>query len=316
MAKKRVLVRTYAISDGEISGLAREIGALVTTDMADLSVYGISAATVAELEVLRDDFHTIFSEAFVLSRQISATQLKNKLRDETETTVRSLAMRAETKLGSKSPAWARFGLGAISLEVDDTFLRTARRAHRVATLFQPDLASEGIDAPWLLALKNQADALSDALDAQDDAALMREATTRDRIHKGNALHAMTMRLASYGQDYYYSRNSTKYGQYKVVETTKTGGQRTGNIGPAEVKNIDFVNAVSTDIFRFKNKGEHAFEVYFSDTTGGLPTGEVFAVDAGGDVKMKATELGYSSTKIYLMLRNAGTGETRYEVFRK
>jgi len=146
MPNKRVLVRNYSISDGTIIQLADAIGNTVTRDMADLSVYGITPATVTELETLREDFANLLDDAYYVGMQLSATESKNKIRDELETTVRSLATRAEIKLGTKSPNWARFGLGAISLETDEKLLRTAKRAHRMATLFQPDLAFEGIDA--------------------------------------------------------------------------------------------------------------------------------------------------------------------------
>ncbi|MDZ4824731.1 MAG: hypothetical protein SH856_14835 [Flavobacteriales bacterium] len=106
MPNKRVLVRNYSISDGTIIQLADAIGNTVTRDMADLSVYGITPATVTELETLREDFANLLDDAYYVGMQLSATESKNKIRDELETTVRSLATRAEIKLGTKSPNWA------------------------------------------------------------------------------------------------------------------------------------------------------------------------------------------------------------------
>ncbi|MDZ4824732.1 MAG: hypothetical protein SH856_14840 [Flavobacteriales bacterium] len=166
----------------------------------------------------------------------------------------------------------------------------------MATLFQPDLAFEGIDAAWLLDLKTTTDEFDTSLDMQDDATLLREASTRDRIIKGNALNTKILWLAHYGQDFYYSRDSARYNHYIIVEANKTGGQRTGNLPPALARNIDFLKIVGTDIFRFKNKGEHPLEIYFSDTPTGLPTGPLHALAPAADVKKKASELGFSTTK--------------------
>ncbi len=315
MAKKAPIQRSYRMGDATLVQTADEYVSLVTRDMADLAAYGITAATVADLEVKRAAVADHPSDEALLNTVLVITDDKATKRDALEMGIRDIAVRVVNKFGESHTHVISLRVNAISKEVDNVLVRTGRRVARVAEALLAELASEGFNAALLAAFKAKVEAFDTVIDQQEDATIARDIATRQRIEKGNVLYNAIVKLANYGKTVYYSTNSAKYKHYLLTEEANAKGQqRTGKLAVAEKKHLDFTAVEAKDTFRLKLPAGQA-EIYCATTTLGEPTGPATVLQAGADTQHTAAQLGFTKLTPFIIIRNTGAAEAVYEVYR-
>jgi hypothetical protein len=197
--------------------LADSMVDLITRDMVELSAYGISPSTAADLETRRDALSDYPQDQYMLGTMMVATGEKDKKRDALETGIRQMATRVQNKYGQVHEHSRRLGVGAISSETDLLLARTGRRVAKVTQGLLAELATEGLTPAMHAAFVALVAAFDEAIDLQLDAQHNRDAATLKRIQLSNDLYQALLRVANSGKDAFYSTNEAKYNDYILIE---------------------------------------------------------------------------------------------------
>lgn len=308
MAKEIDALRDYKFEDAALVQLADTYASIATRDVADLTTYGITAATIAALETRRDDFSAFPQDTALLNAQEVATNTKNTQRDLTETSLRGVYVRAVNTYGDKDVLLGSFGPQQYSRMNDDEVVRQGRLVHLAATQQQAALAAQGVDAAFLLALAATIDALDQAIDAKNAAVRTRDNSTRDRVLLGNSLYGDILKISRVGKDYYYSRNEVKYNEYVLNDDPSTAGKvRTFTLDPEEEEQVAFEDIIGTEQFKLENlspAGEKHITYYFEAAPDQPVPPLAQGVKPGQAITTTAEEIGWEALKPFLFAKSA------------
>jgi hypothetical protein len=216
MPTKR-LMPNFMITFAELEQLGDSANSRIEEDSAILETYGID-----------DDFKTLLTDKtqelkdFPTDEEMEGdvmdqTETKNKLADSVKVSIRSIMVRVKQVFKEDSGEYVRFGTKNLGLLKDLELVKCGFRVVRRATEYLGQLEAKGLTQAMIDELESYVTQFDQAIDDQQDAALMRSCVTINRLILANSLYAMITELYDCGKDYWASRNAAKYKGYVIYD---------------------------------------------------------------------------------------------------
>ncbi len=208
------LKRLYGFSDAQLIQRSDALLSSLNRDLNELSARGVDLPRIDTLQQARNAFDLLSTDVEEQSGVSIAATAKTTFRNQLEKTIRIIRGMAETQFG-RSGHYKTFGFDDLTRLTDNDLVRCGRRVHRVATVLQPQLVSEGLTPMLLIRLADDTDMLDQAIDAVGAAEELRDIRTQERIQAGNALFEQLSKLAKIGQSFYADTNAAKHNDYFI-----------------------------------------------------------------------------------------------------
>jgi hypothetical protein len=224
---KQMETRTYKMADGDLKQTADSLQQAITRDAADFAKRNIGAPQQAAYQALIDSFDATTTDEELKGMLKYAVEQKDNVANDIRVAIRPIRNMAEIAYNSKGK-FSAFGFGDMGNMSDGDLYRLARRVVRVCGKLITDMQLQGLTAAQVTALDALATDFDKKIDAVEDAVETRDLETQDRIIKGNALWAETVRLASIGKSLYEDTNEAKYNDYVLISNK---GSDSGNTPP-------------------------------------------------------------------------------------
>jgi len=220
MKKNIEAARKYSLADSELKQVADNLLLFIERDIAEFTAWGYDAQRRADFEQRIADFIDIDGDEILEGIKMTATENKAARRDDLETRMRAIVLKAKFVFGTNSGKIKEFGDMNLTRQNDDELVRTARLTHKSATKYYADLAAEGLTMQNVQDLETAIAALDNALDEQRQAIANRDSATRERIERGNKLYELVVKYSEIGKEIFYASNEAKYNDY-VIYTAPT-----------------------------------------------------------------------------------------------
>lgn len=214
--------RNYNLTDAELCMYTSNLCMYLTRDLADLSIFGVSAAKITALKALGDAFEVFPSDVVLLAYIKGKTEEKNALMEEVKEQIRNMATRCQIKWGENSWQESSLGVKGMNQFTEDSLLVAARRVHEQMTEFLPDLADVGLTQ----AILDDFSALNESLEVSrnnlNKKIAERDLKTQERIANGNEIYKLVSDYCEIGKRVYAKTDPAKYNDY-IIYTPSPGG---------------------------------------------------------------------------------------------
>ena len=214
--------RVYNMLDAELCMFTSNLCNVLTRDIADLAIFGITAAKIASLKALGDAFELFPADGALVGEAMIATENKNAIREQVLTEIRNMVLRLEAKWGPDNARCRTLNINSPSQLSDDSLLASARWVHTKMTEFQPDLADFGLTKEVLDAFEELTEQFELAKNAQAEANSMRILKGEERVNKGNELYELVSNYCGFGKKLYEKTSPAKYNDYIIYAPTAGG----------------------------------------------------------------------------------------------
>ncbi len=207
--------RDYNMTDAELCMFTSNLCNTMTRDLSDLSVFGITAAKIAALKALGDEFEIYPSDEVLSAYVVGATEAKNVLANAVKESIRNMVTRCEIKWGPNS--WQEKSLGVKGLNAfsDESLLSASRRVHTQMVAFLSQLADTGLTQAMLDDMEALNNSFEVAKNEQFTKIAERDSATEIRIKKGNEIYKYITKYCEIGKRVYAKTNPAKYDDYVI-----------------------------------------------------------------------------------------------------
>lgn len=316
--KRIELKRTYKISDADLPQMSDKTVLFATRDLALLADYGVTTATIEEIEDLSEEMKNKETDQELMADMMIATEEKEAKRELVLSAIKQIVERAKFKFGEGSSQLRRFGAEMLSKNTDPKLVRVANRVIRTATKYLAELDSEGVKSTLiadLLAKNQQFDA---SLEVQEDAISDRDIAVQERIALGNNLYAKVVILAGKGKLCFLETDEARYNDYVLYPssgTPDTSNTVEGDVAANSVVNISATVVSANTVFEIKNTGDADLKFYFAQNPTDLSGLAFILITSGQNRTTTAIELGYNPALEYdrLNVNNETAVEGSYEI---
>ena len=210
--------RHYPFADANLTPTAKGISTSIKRDIADFASRNITLVTLADFEILIDDFDNTPTDEELLGEWLAATDTKNKTMEAVKIAIRPIRNMAELVYKGKGK-YTSFGFEDMAHMNANDLYQLVKRVVRVGTKCLAELSTQGLTQTQLTALQNMATLLETQIDDAEEKQETRDLETQNRVQKGNALWAKMVELASIGKSIYVDTNPAKYNDYVLISTS-------------------------------------------------------------------------------------------------
>lgn len=236
MPTKKEVTRDYKIDDANLITLCNAKVAHLRRDSAVLAAFGVNATNLSAFEAQVNTFENFANDQELLAEQTYATELKDAKATAIRDAILPILTRAQNKF-AQSPAKANsFGIGELHNYDDANLLRAARRVVRMATVYLPQLSSEGLTTAIISQLSVLASEFELLITNQEEKIARRDEIQEDRVEMGNAIFAELKKLCRSGKSAWRTTDAAKYNDYLLYDTPN--GTPTNNEPPIDDDGID------------------------------------------------------------------------------
>ena len=207
--------RKYNMSDAELCMFVSNLCNTLAKDLPELIRFGLSGEKIVEFKALGDAFENLPTDIEYLGEIMMAAEEKNILRNKILDIIREMAMRVKLRWGADSGNYKRLDLQNPSILNADLLLLTAMSIHSKMTEYLPDLVTLGLTQEILNDFESLNSQLENTLNKLNDAAVMRDEKTKERIAKGNELYGLAAAYCKLGKIIFKSKNPAKYRTYII-----------------------------------------------------------------------------------------------------
>ena len=180
--------RAYRLSDADMIMFASLLVRNLKADITELSEFGVTMEKISAFQTQADEFELILPDEVYLSTITGAVEEKNAIDAQLKEHIRVNYTRTVGRWGENSVEARSLGVKGMNDLSEFELFSFARRFQVLLGRYQPDLVDYGLTPEKLLAFKALTDAYEIALGNVNDKMLEREAATKDRIDKANALY--------------------------------------------------------------------------------------------------------------------------------
>ncbi len=206
--------RDYKFSDVELKQTGRTLISIVTRDISEFSVFGVTNTSV--VEGLLDMFDQILPDSYFRGKISIARQNRDEAQATLRQRLRILRAMTKARWGNSTNAnlqiykWPQLYTSRLN-----RLSQLAKNAHQIATTQLASLTGQGLTQAFLDTLEADRISLNNKIDALDRLARNRDLTTQNRILKGNKLYAEATRLADFGKNIFAHTDEAKYNDYII-----------------------------------------------------------------------------------------------------
>ena len=221
MAQRKVVVRKYNMSDGDLSGHCRMIRMCVQRDILDFMNRGVSEAFIEAFHQQRLDWDSFDEDVVKVGEIMEATEIKDASEEKLRLALRTYRTMVHNKWGINHRNYRVYKFERLHHTTDDILHRLARTVKLVGPRHLADLATEGFTQDMLDNIDQLDIQFELDMDLQQNAQTEREIQTQERIEMGNNLYKEMMRLSNIGKDLYATTNSARYKDYIIYHEPST-----------------------------------------------------------------------------------------------
>ncbi len=221
--------RKYSLSDTDLAVFANTLVFVMSRDIDEFEVYGVSNDSISDLEDMINDFQEMPDDEINRTEISEAVEARENLRNSILNTMRGLSARAKAIFGDKSAKYRSLSPGAISQLSENNLLAAARQVHTSAENNLSALESEGVSEDYLNNFNATINDYEDAINNVNNKKIMRDDATELKIIKGNELYSYVVKYCNYGKIIWGGVSAAKYNDY-VIYSAGTGGSGSNNGG--------------------------------------------------------------------------------------
>ena len=214
--------RVYNMLDAELCMFTSNLCNVLTRDLSDLAVFGLTAAKIASLKALGDAFELFPADGSLVGEVMITTENKNAIREQVLAEIRNMVLRVEAKWGADNARCRTLNISSPSQLSDDSLLASAKWVHTKMTEFLPELADYGLSKEVLDAFADLNEKFELAKNAQAEANSMRILKAEERVNKGNELYELVSNYCGFGKKLYEKTSPAKYNDY-IIYSPSAGG---------------------------------------------------------------------------------------------
>ncbi len=207
--------RKYGLRDADLSQFTINATGFLTRDLSDLEEFGITAARVAALAALQEQFEVFPTDGQKIAQIQQVVIVKDAKRAEIEEIAGFIRTRAENAFKNNMGFYNEFEFEGLANESDHSFASRALGIAMCAAKYQTQLADFGQTAAKTTAYTAEVNGFQMILKDVSAAKADRTETARDRINLGNQMYELLVELCGFAQSFYAKRNAAKFQDYII-----------------------------------------------------------------------------------------------------
>lgn len=188
-------------------------------DAAVLAPYGVNQQFLDLISDKTNQLKDFSTDEELEGKAMILNEIKIKMAEAAKISIRTMMIKVKQVFKNDSGNLIRFGTKGMNAMKDLELIKCGFRVVRMSNIFLPDLAVKGVTQAMIDALETDIKNYDKSYDDQQDAKLLRNSITYERLLLANELYALITELFDYGKDYWSSRNAARYKDYLIYNTT-------------------------------------------------------------------------------------------------
>ncbi|MFA7290569.1 MAG: hypothetical protein WC055_16980, partial [Melioribacteraceae bacterium] len=219
---KKIDSKQFSLSYPELIQIAKNLSVVLTRDLTDLSIFGLTAPAILNLSTLTTDFENSRTDVEYEGDVMIKTDAKNVFSEQALEQIRFMNVRVEAAFGLNSVIYETFKFGNINEMPDKEILETLRRITRMANQYIAQLTAFGVNPALITSLEDLANDYSDAITEQEETMDARRLAASARIDNANEIYAFISNYSNFGKKFYANTNPAKYADYVIYDSSEPG----------------------------------------------------------------------------------------------
>jgi hypothetical protein len=214
--------RLFNLTFSDLISFAKSFVVVLTRDLTDLSIFGLTAANVTTLSGLISDFEEMRTDIEYEGDLMVKTEAKDVLAEQVREQIRFMSVRAESCFGTNSVNYDLFRFNDINQLSDPELLTALQRITRTSNQYIAQLGAYGVTAALITELEDLATDFSAAMVAQEQSIDARRIATNERTTSANEIYTLVSNYSNYGKKLYVKSDPAKYNDYLIYTSTSPG----------------------------------------------------------------------------------------------
>ncbi|MDT3739419.1 MAG: hypothetical protein RO257_07965 [Candidatus Kapabacteria bacterium] len=207
--------RIHRFSDGDLIELTISISGSMRMHLADLMSFGISQADIDALLALSEDYMRVIKDKESRLDIYSASDNRDKLKENIKEEIRMMAIRCRLKWGNGSTQEKSLGIKGMAGFTDENLFFTANLVHSAMSENLSELSVYGLTQEILDNFENMIKSYEEAMILQKNLLNARETNTNIRIKMSNELYSQIQKYADLGKKVFFMTNEAKYNDFII-----------------------------------------------------------------------------------------------------
>ena len=214
--------RLFNLTFSDLISFAKSFVVVLTRDLTDLSIFGLTAANITTLSGLISDFEEMRTDIEYEGDVMVKTEAKDVIAEQVREQIRFMSVRAESCFGQNSVNYDLFRFNDINQLSDPDLLTALQRITRTSNQYIAQLGAYGVTATLITELEELATAFSASMIAQEQSMDARRIATNERTTSANEIYTLVSSYSNYGKKFYVKTNPAKYNDYIIYTAASPG----------------------------------------------------------------------------------------------
>jgi len=214
--------RLFNLTFSDLISFAKSFVVVLTRDLIDLSIFGLTSANITNLSGLISDFEEMRTDIEYEGDVMVKTEAKDVLAEQVREQIRFMSVRAESCFGQNSVNYDLFRFNDINQLSDPELLTALQRITRTSNQYIAVLGAYGVTLALITELEDLATDFSAAMIAQEQSIDARRIATNERTTSANEIYTLVSNYSNYGKKFYVKTNPAKYNDYIIYTSTTPG----------------------------------------------------------------------------------------------
>ena len=214
--------RLFNLTFSDLISFAKSFVVVLTRDLTDLSIFGLTAANITNLSGLISDFEVMRTDIEYEGDVMVKTEAKDVIAEQVREQIRFMSVRAESCFGQNSVNYDLFRFNDINNLSDPDLLTALQRITRTSNQYIAQLGAYGVTAALITELEELATEFSAAMVAQEQTIDARRIATNERTTSANEIYTLVSNYSNYGKKFYVKTNPAKYNDYVIYSAASPG----------------------------------------------------------------------------------------------
>ena len=202
--------RSFNMSFNDLISITKNFCVVLTRDLTDLAIFGLTAAKITSLSSLVDDFEEMRTDIEYEGDVMVKTEAKDIIAEQVREQIRFMNVRVDAAFGANSVIYSTFRFNDLKNQPDKDLLETLRRITRMANQYISELGAYGVTSALITELETLANTFSTALIDQEKAIDARRLAANTRTNSANEIYNLVSVYSNYGKKFYAKSNPAKY----------------------------------------------------------------------------------------------------------
>ena len=210
--------RDFAMSYADLIGVCNTIHSCMIRDASQFLGYGVTNILTTGYKSKIDEFSDLPTDSELASDVGIAYEAKNEAANNLRIMLRSFNTRAKVVFGEKSNKYEKFNVRELSKLNDNDLKGFADKVVRSATELLTELASAGVTQNLIDDLSDMLITYENAVIAVEDAIMLRDDASNNRIKKANEIYKLLTNYCEIGKTIWYETNEARYNDYIIYSS--------------------------------------------------------------------------------------------------